>query len=264
MSYSAIEKSVQSAEPVELYKISLNGETFRITSYNKPYLFLGEWYQPEQIKRGEIILDAVYFDDKFKVTIPLRSLTGRRMVQNGYEGVSTIEIIRTHVGDNDYLTLWSGKVVEIAVSTHYLDLVSMPQTYAFLKTGNRAKYSRLCRHILYSRECGVNRDGHDVQATINSQNQVLLGLSRNLNDEFLGGTLRLANGMQKLIVGIDGNVITTISPFKIDVIGQSVTIWKGCDKSLECCKNRFNNMNRFGGFPYIPVKNIFTSSANTV
>lgn len=264
MSYLSLERSEDLAEPVELYKITLNNEAFRVTSYNKPFLFQNEWYQPEQIKRGDIVLDATYFDDKFKVTVPLRSLTGKRIIENGYEGVSEVEIYRTHVTDSDFITLWSGKVVELSIQNHSLDLISMPQSYVFLKTGNRAKYSRLCRHILYSEQCAVNKHAHDISGVINAQNQVKIGLNITLNDEYLGGVLRLNNGMQKLITDVEGSVITLIAPFRIDVIGQPVTIYKGCDKSIECCKNRFNNMLRFGGFPYIPVRNIFTSSGNTL
>lgn len=38
-----------------------------------------------------------------------------------------------------------------------------------------------------------------------------------------------------------------------------VSVWAGCDMSPETCTSKFNNFSRFGGYPYIPIKNAFES-----
>jgi len=35
-------------------------------------------------------------------------------------------------------------------------------------------------------------------------------------------------------------------------VGDTFSVWPGCDKTSEMCKNKFNNLNNFLGFEYIP------------
>jgi uncharacterized phage protein (TIGR02218 family) len=51
-------------------------------------------------------------------------------------------------------------------------------------------------------------------------------------------------------------------PFDI-VVGDSFSVTAGCDKSLATCRDRFNNVPNFRGFPYIPGNDAVTSYANT-
>ena len=44
-------------------------------------------------------------------------------------------------------------------------------------------------------------------------------------------------------------------PFDDEVVGKQVIVYAGCDKTPQTCKNKFNNLQNFRGFPYIPVKN---------
>ena len=34
-----------------------------------------------------------------------------------------------------------------------------------------------------------------------------------------------------------------------------ITLSRGCSKTVSDCKNKFNNISNYGGFPYIPAKN---------
>ncbi len=38
-------------------------------------------------------------------------------------------------------------------------------------------------------------------------------------------------------------------------VGQTVSLWPGCQKTIEICFARFNNKARFGGFPGLPDRN---------
>lgn len=51
-------------------------------------------------------------------------------------------------------------------------------------------------------------------------------------------------------------------PFDI-AIGDTFSVTAGCDKSLATCRDRFNNVPNFRGFPYIPGNDAVTSYANT-
>jgi uncharacterized phage protein (TIGR02218 family) len=50
-----------------------------------------------------------------------------------------------------------------------------------------------------------------------------------------------------------GGIITMILPFNNNIaIGDSFQIITGCDKSINNCKNKFNNIVNFRGFPSVP------------
>jgi hypothetical protein len=46
-------------------------------------------------------------------------------------------------------------------------------------------------------------------------------------------------------------------PLNVEV-GNKVTLYAGCDKTQETCKNKFSNARNFGGYKFIPIKNPFT------
>ena len=40
--------------------------------------------------------------------------------------------------------------------------------------------------------------------------------------------------------------------------GETMSIFAGCDRTFETCKDKFSNGINFGGCPYIPTENVFT------
>ena len=69
-----------------------------------------------------------------------------------------------------------------------------------------------------------------------------------------GGILSY-DGVRRMIVRHQGSELTLATPFPAlaaaveGSASAAVTIAPGCDKSLQTCLNRFDNIPRFGGFP---------------
>lgn len=65
-------------------------------------------------------------------------------------------------------------------------------------------------------------------------------------------------GVKKLIAKHTGNELKLQEPFvNAPAIGTKVSIFTSCDKNKETCKNKFSNFTNFGGYPWIPVNNVF-------
>lgn len=66
-------------------------------------------------------------------------------------------------------------------------------------------------------------------------------------------------GESRLILSSEGNQITMSYSFLQDDIGEDteVTLIRGCDKTKETCKSRFNNLRNFSGFPAIPFESVY-------
>lgn len=62
------------------------------------------------------------------------------------------------------------------------------------------------------------------------------------------------NGMARDIRMHTGNTFMTFLPFPFDVVaGDAFTAVVGCTKDLTTCLNKFDNVVRFRGFPYVPT-----------
>lgn len=137
----------------------------------------------------------------------------------------------------------------------------------------RRIYGANCTHVFGAPMCGYNRATGQSQgnpgaaagngpaafvATAQSgttQNVIAGGLS---NLSYIEGTLTgLAGANADLVrtirnIDLSGN-ITLYSPFLYPIApGDTFTALPGCDHTVGTCQNVFQNLNRFGGMPFIP------------
>lgn len=72
--------------------------------------------------------------------------------------------------------------------------------------------------------------------------------------------MQVYGGLRRSVVSHVGTVIKLAAPLPPgDYTGMNarVTLYAGCNGALQTCKQKFNNVARFGGYPYIPIKNPF-------
>jgi uncharacterized phage protein (TIGR02218 family) len=83
--------------------------------------------------------------------------------------------------------------------------------------------------------------------------------STNQDNFYNGGILTWTTGKNKNIkIEVKGSLLSlgTIELHQKMIyeiqLGDSFKIYRGCDKSIETCKNTFNNVVNFRGFPHVP------------
>ncbi|WP_034302549.1 DUF2163 domain-containing protein [Herbaspirillum sp. RV1423] len=118
-----------------------------------------------------------------------------------------------------------------------------------------------CLHTLYDSGCGVARSSVAVGGSVSSASTtsiVSYSMSAYPTGYFdagylgfatgaLAGTTRTIKSFSSPSVMLLNPLPTTPSP------GDTFYIYPGCDKSQATCQNKFNNLPRFRGIPYIPV-----------
>jgi len=130
-------------------------------------------------------------------------------------------------------------------------------------------YQPGCSNTLYDAACGVNRDAKIVNAVANTGSDATrtrfghgLGQAAGYFDLGVVRFLTGLNAGQGRTVkrhtastgGGAGNEITVLQPFPFPIApGDSFAIYPGCDKTQATCKNKFNNVIRFRGKPYVPA-----------
>jgi hypothetical protein len=136
--------------------------------------------------------------------------------------------------------------------------------------GARPLFQRTCRHTLYGPRCKMNIDDFKLAVTVTaiSADGTTLTISGVDGRNYASGVLILPDGTYRYIVTGLGNTFTIIRGS--DVLNEAfasgpvaVYIAPGCTQQMSTCQGVFNNLNRFGGFPWIPVKNPMAGSSIT-
>lgn len=120
-------------------------------------------------------------------------------------------------------------------------------------------YSRLCRTDLGSAECGVDlvplTDEAEI-ATVSAGDAFTVPTARQTGFFTFGVATFLAGanaGAAMEILSHVGEAIRLFSPMPRPIlVGDRVRLVAGCDKTIETCHTRFNNVLNFRGEPHIP------------
>jgi hypothetical protein len=75
---------------------------------------------------------------------------------------------------------------------------------------------------------------------------------------FVGGVLEWAGpygAETRMIVGFSGGTVTVDGPLTDLAPGDPVNVLLGCQHVVASCVNLHNNIQNYGGTPYIPTKN---------
>jgi len=139
-------------------------------------------------------------------------------------------------------------------------------------------FSWMCDHNLYSKQCLVPKSpftfsfsvvaasADGVTVTLSDQGQATTKLAAD-TAFFNGGTfLNGVDGSQRM--GVDFSATANTNEYSLVLLvplegltpGQAITFTAGCDKSIDTCLSRFNNVEHYGGFPFVPTLNPHTAN----
>ena len=253
---------------IELYKIIDEGLTFNLTSFDESYQHLGDTYIPYKISRNEIEAKSETIKSSVEVSIPLDSEVAQRYLTLQFDNVISLTILQAI--DDIVSVAFKGRLSIIKPDVASLKL-TFESLYSTLKrTGLNRLYQRSCSYVLYSDGCALNKEdfkisGHLTSVANDKTYANVDQASSYPNGYFTGGMLEF-NGERRLIIKHAGPRLTFIRPFNNLVSDSTNTnhdcfIYPGCDRTKETCKNKFNNINNFGGFPFIPLVNPHGSKA---
>jgi len=125
-------------------------------------------------------------------------------------------------------------------------------------------YSRTCQHVVGDSRCGVTLSSYKESGTvaaITTQRRVFTvsGLTK-ADGYFTFGLLTWTSGSndglehEVKLHDVGGSTAITLqlpTPYDIGV-ADGFDISAGCDKLQATCKDKFSNLDNFGGFPFIP------------
>ncbi len=267
MTFETFETSIQDGAPVELYEFRRDSLRWRYTSGADSVTIDGNTYSPVPINRSAIENTSAADKTSIKIEVARDNPVADLFRITPPSDVVLLYVYRYHRTDNDKRTLWIGRVMNCEWRGSLATLSCEPVTVSMNRMGLRRMYQRSCPHKLYGAKCGLTRATYEVTGAVDSISGLVVSVSEAdalADGYFTGGGLEWVNGdgvtERRLITDHTAAALTLSLAITDLAVADTVTIYPGCAKTTAACLDKFNNLNNYGGFPYIPTKNPFDGS----
>lgn len=243
---------------VEVYRFTHRNEVVTVTSCDSNINFNNEDYVPVSIKRTDHSVTSQTAKSEIKIT------TSQKFEIVSYFDTITpddigVEIFRVDADDmfGNGQKIFSGLVKSLEMKKNLAEFTLQPFSSLLTRDICRYSYQTLCNNSLYDTHCKLNIEDHSLQSTAVVAND---GITFTLDIPsqsdpaiWQNGLLRInRTGEARMVIESNNNVVKVMSPFTDFQEGDLVKVSKGCNRSSEQCRSRFNNFNNFAGFEYIP------------
>ncbi len=245
----------------ELYDITSNQfpEPLFLTPYPQSITYNNNTYTSCVMERSEFTNDQ---NDTRSVVISFALKQGVALTFLNYQVYKIrVKITRYFLDSRIARVIFVGEGESIGISDRILafkcnDLLSLSKAVL-----PRLIYSSYCNHTLYSQGCNVLPSLYAVRTIVTyGEKPTILRASAfgtYPDNYFTYGYVDYRGQEYRLITYHNRaqSLIYIHAPFDTNINGKEVVVYAGCDKTARTCKEKFNNLENFLGFPYIPSKN---------
>jgi hypothetical protein len=267
MTYAANDISPSSGKPMEFFKFEGLLKNYLYCNQSKDEILAGETYTGAVITRSEIKLSSIINNQNpVSVTVPANS-----EIAEDYGGKFTptqlrLTIYRAYRGDDlnsQFKQRYTGRATHFGYDNR-LFVMNFQNTIATdLQSENRQIfYQSLCNHKVYDARCKADKVANTTTATIVAFSDQAVEVDDDGwpdDDLKVGWITNLRTGEERLIFKNLANVIDIGYPFLDIVVGDTVSLVRGCNNGTADCVLKFNNYPNYGGYLHIPTLNPFES-----
>lgn len=266
MTYEDRELSHNEAAPVELYRFTIGVESWYYTSADEEIQYDGQSYSPVAISRSEVVGTDQVPKSGVDITAPMELGPVDRWRGAAPNQLMSVTIMRRHRPDDEARVIWRGRVLGVTFDEGEATLTAEGAMQALGRMGLRGQFHTGCRHMLYDDQCRVTSADHQrlmIVEEVSGRQITAEDLAEEPDGYWVGGYLNVGEGRIRgpyLITGHSGDTVTVQeAPGEIEP-GNELRVYPGCDHTPQTCRDKFDNLTNFGGFPYIPDGTPFTGS----
>lgn len=267
MSFGLLEGSIWGGSPIELYEFSLLGQYWRYTTEDRVVTFNGADYAPvAELNSGATRVTQNIERGEKRVRMP-----GNTPIADEYRVAAPSEPVRLkiykkHRGDPDFIIRWWGRVqmCEWENDGDYATLLCTQVNYSLKQPGLRRAFQYTCPYVLFGAGCGVDRAAHEVPGVVAAITglTVQVTFADSYDPNYFAGGYALWEGItgrqdtRMITSSVDDLVVLQNTSVGLS-IGDTVLLYPGCDHSPGMCHDTFDNIDNYGGQPFIPTTNPF-------
>lgn len=269
MSFNAVDASRAAGSYFSLIRFTYGPSASQVLGYTsdeQPVTHLGLVYEPVPLTHGNVLSASVSSDNAMQFELPEDSGVSRLFRFGTPPYPVAVTLFLGHRGEAEIVPVWSGTIKTVKPSPEELkSTFSCQWTGAALDLlGATRNYQYGCPFSLYGAECGASRVAATTNASAVSINGRTVGLSAGWGNptdypKYVNGYASWAGPLgqeSRSILSITvGGTVTLSSPPTGLALGAPVSLTFGCNRLMSDCRGTHNNINRFGGQPYIPIEN---------
>lgn len=260
----------------ELYTITtVQGSEYRYTNYDysiivdeKAYLSNGPIIERDSLSyKIGIELDSLSVAVSINDDVMLGSLPFLQAVHNGQLDGARFKLERVfmdpkHPFDTSAGTikLFDGLIVEPDFTRNQLQFSVKSDLDVLSVQMPRDLYQPSCKNTLFDMRCGLIREEHAVFATVEDDSTLsrIVCTIAKPQGYFTQGVVEFTAGLNASIkrtirLHENGSLLLTLPLTQMPEVGETIKVYPGCDKTMDTCSIRFNNLERFRGEPFVPV-----------
>jgi len=270
MSYRLIERSTYGLKPIECFLFQSPSNTWKYTSADEDIILDGNTYEAVSLKRTNMQITGNIEKIEMRISLPKDNPLALRRLLNSDDEVATLTIYRFHEGfDTDFSVYWKGRIVGANMNppSSKIDIICESIFSSLKRQGVRLRSTKTCNAVIYNRRCNVNKALFKTSGTIDDINSAMsLQINAAAGQEdgyYTAGIVDLSAtypGVQRYIVSHVGDQIVISRPVGGLSVTDPVDIYPGCNQTIAACKDKFNNLVNYRGYPYIPDKNPFSGN----
>lgn len=254
------EMADDSPKPYELYRFVQGADSWNYTTREGPVVMDGITYEPIEIQRTSFALGSDRGDAGIEVTLPRNSALLVTMFDGTTPGsISLFIYVPSRDDPTVPVPIFIGKVGGLSSTKSIGKLVVNRIQDEDEEQIPRKAIQLTCANMLYDSSCRADIASFTFPltiATIDGRTYTFTG-----TDHIEAGSSYYQNGFIQLgpyrafVEFQDGDTIRTLSPLPTAIVGSVISAIAGCDRTTAVCKSRFDNVENFLGFPFIPGRN---------
>lgn len=264
--FDQTEVSVFDAEPIELYHFGGTRTDYYLTTSADPITSVGQVFTPLAGLTRSMLKVGTQEEENLSLDISLpfdHPITIEYAYQTAPPDLR-LNLYRAHRhAPDDRILVWKGHVLSFSVEGRICKF-RVPSLFSSLLNGvaPAPRYQAPCNHQLYDARCGVDVAAYQTVTSVtavSSARVTVQSLGALSLPALRGGEMFDAAGEHRLIIGGTARDLEVAYPFAALSPGTQVTLRRGCNHTITECREIFNNARNFGGHPYVPQRNPFTS-----
>lgn len=269
MTYNQSEASTYQGRPSHLYEFNIDQKTWYVTSADSDISYNGNLYRALGISDDGVKQTGEVQTDNMRITVPVYFDLVSLYVNTPPIGDVTVKRYRKHENEDIAAVNYVGFVINVNFTTPgVVELTCQTLSPTMQRNGVRLTWGRGCPYALYDgATCKVNKENHRLVTEVVSSARGTIVVAADLasygDGYFTAGFVewtdtRTGGPNRRGITDHTGNTLTLLGRSDGIADGDSVSIFPGCNRVVETCAAKFNNLANYGGFTNLPGKSPFS------
>lgn len=264
MTYLASETSQWGGQPVELYRFTRGLTTWNYTTGDVEITYNGDIYKPVTMRRGDLPINEEKNTSNLEIWMDPTTDIVTEFISGATPAPTGLILIRRHRNEaspTEQAVIFVGQVGLVEFSEGEVHFTCVPIQRSVQRRVPRMLYQTQCNNMLYDVNCTVNPALFTVAAHISAiaGRQVTVPEAASKPDGYYNGGFFRDGDTYVFIMTHVGTLLTVLALTPAVLAGDNISLTAGCDRARGTCLTKFNNLDNFLGFPYIPDKNPYES-----